>query len=173
MGIHFATFGRCPDDPATVLWRVHDESHPPGTVLSGRMENVPGLKAPHMIEADLRRLLAAEHPAVWNQIGAYRQAVRPPAAPPCGRLRCATATRHTHRVYKPGDVVALTAGDPQDSPQEWPFPFWAIVGECSEDDTGRVGICVDIGAGRHRQVVGPQEIRRLRPDEMVIAPPTG
>ncbi|WP_066074032.1 hypothetical protein [Frankia sp. EI5c] len=166
------TFGRRPDDPPTVLWRVHDEMHPAVTVLSGRFENISALKAPYMIENDLRRLLVADHPDVWEKTGEYRQAIRPPATPPCGRLHCTTATRHTHRVYKPGDVVALTRGDPQDSPAAWPFPVWAVVCEHAEDDGDRVGICVDIGMNGHRHVVGPQEIRRLRADEMVIAPST-
>ena len=173
MGIHYATFGRCPSDPSTVLWRVHDEMLPAVTVLAGRMENVSGLKAPHMIEDDLRRLLLAHHPTVWEEVGEYRRAARPPATPSCGRLYCPTAARrHSHRAHKPGDVVALTAGDPQHEPETWPFPVWAVRGVRTEDEAYRDGICGDIGPGRHRRFVGPHEIRRLRLDEMVIGPST-
>jgi hypothetical protein len=168
MGIHYATYGRCPSDPPTVLWRVHDEFCPAVTLLAGRMEDVSTLTDPHQ---DLSILLRTDHPAIWENVGEIRRAVRPPATPPCGRLYCTTATRrHTHRVYKPGDVVALTAGDPQDDPEAWPFPVWAVLGVRTEDEVYRDGICVDVGAGRHRRFVGPQEIRRLRANEMVIGP---
>jgi len=172
MGIHYVTFGRSPNDSPTVLWRVHDEHRPAVTVLAGRIENVSTLTPPHVIENDLRTLLVAEHPAVWDKVGEYRQAVRPPATPPCGRLYCATATRHTHRVYKPGDVVALTAADPQDDPGGWPFPVWAVLAVPTEDEAYRDGLCVEIGGYRARRFVSPQEIRRLRPDEQVLGAST-
>ncbi|ORT46543.1 hypothetical protein KBI5_24675 [Frankia sp. KB5] len=156
-----------------MLWRVYDEMHPAVTVLAGRMENVSGLKAPHMIEDDLRGFLRANHRAVWEKIGEISRAARPPATPSCGRLYCPTAARrHSHRAYKPGDVVALTAGDPQHDPQTWPFPFWAVLGVRTEDEVYRDGICIEFGVGRDRRFVGPHEIRRLRGDEMVIGPST-
>ena len=173
MGIHFATYGRCPNDPLTVLWRVYDEFFPSVTVLGGRMQDVSTLQAPHMIEDDLNTLLRQDHPAVWEKVGEISRAARPPATPPCGRLYCPTASkRHSHRVYKPGDVVALIKGDPEDNPEAWPFPVWAVLGERTEEEVYRDGICVDIGAGRQRRFLGPDEIRRLRPDEMVIGPST-
>jgi hypothetical protein len=174
MGIHFTTYGRCPDDPPTVLWRVYDEFAPAVTVLAGRLENVSTLMAPHQIEDRLNTLLRTDHPDVWEQVGGIRPAARPPSTPPCGRLYCTTVKKdHTHRVYKPGDVVALTAGDPQDNPETWPFPVWAVLRERTEDEAYRDGICVEIGARRDRDFLHrPEEIRRLRADEIVLGPST-
>lgn len=171
MGIHYATFGRVPNDPPTVLWRVHDEMDPATTVLHGAMKDVPGFRASHVIEYDLMTLLDREHRGVWELIGECRQAVRPPATPPCGRLHCASTKRHTHRVRKPGDVVAMTAHDPRDL-TAWPFPIWAVVGVPGEDDLFPDGICLDVGIGRHRRFSDSQAIRRLRPEEILLGPST-
>ncbi len=169
MGIHYLKFGRRANDPTTVVWRVHDEMRASETLLFGELSEVPRTLAGWAIEDLLRLKLMKEHHSLWEQIGLYSEAVRPPVTPQCGRLFCPNSKRHSHRVWKPGDVLALTSMDPADRTRaEWPFPHWGVVGVRDEDDAYEDGICVEIGSERTRVFRKPTDIRRLEPDELVI-----
>jgi len=178
VGIHHLTYGRRPDDPATLVWRVYDEFAVARTVLHGRLDDVPGARPMWQIESELRQALMAEHHAEWSRIGHWVEALRPPASPPCGRLYCGRPGTHRHRsqAWKPGDLFALTSCDPEDdTPADWPFPTWGVVDTPTEldEDYGKDGICTAIGSTRHRRwIIDPAQIRRLRPAELVIGAST-
>jgi hypothetical protein len=160
-------YGRHPDDQlSTILWRAFDKNQPERTVVQGRIFGVSLLVDPeHTVRSNVRDV----YPAVWENVEEWRQLEMPPVSQICGRLFCPKSAFHRHRVWAPGDLCALVRFDPTLNGglrDYWPFPLWGTLVVPGPDDP-EDGILVEV-RGR-RSSFDPEEIRRLRPDEIRTA----